>query len=858
LTVTTSAALAGTYGMQALINSTSARYVQDTIPYTETHYRARFYFDPNSSTMANNNAYYLFYGYTGSSTVVLRVEFGFTTAGGYRVRINALNNASTWTNSAWVNVTDAAHYFELDWQSGTSGRVDWWIDGVAQTAVTGFDNSARRIDQVRLGTVAGLDSGTTGTVYFDAFESRRQTAIGSGTALPDAIFADDFESGGFGYWSANTGVSVTTAASLAPAGTRGMSVPLASATTAKYVTSAAPAVEPRFRARFYFDSNSIVMANNADHVIFYGDSGTTPVIQVDLGYTTAGGYRLRARIRDNSSTWNNSAWVNVTDSPHFVEVDWQSATSGSLGWWIDGTSQSPPANINNSARKIDRVRLGAVANVDSTTNGTLYFDAFESRRQTYIGPFAGGLVATNIVYDYDPLYRLTAADYADGSFFRYTYDAVGNRQTEVTQAGTTTYTYDIANRLTSVGGVTYTWSDNGNLLSDGASTYTYTHANRLASVVQGANTYSFAYNGLGDRLRQTVNGSPTNYTLDLAAGLTQVLADGANTYLYGLTRIGEEQTGGWQYHLGDALGSVRQLTNPAAAVTLARSYEPFGDTLTSAGAGATSFQFTGEQRDGTGLTYLRARYYATTTGRFTIEDTWEGEPRRPSSYNRWLYAYANPITLNDATGRQPTSNLTDISGYAEGRVFTISTGTFWFIEGREVVYDFHTMERARFTFRNAYTPTGLCPGADIGIADYFTLIYWFDAEGLLGDWSGDVLSGQIGLDIPVPIPELAFLSGGFGLAPFSSVSDNIPLPDLDVVGLDVYISGSFGASFPVYLSVFMIQTTFSGGFEEYGDNIDKMKRDILAGDNSPGLLLPQIAREHAAGWAEEYYASHHQ
>ncbi|MGH7908470.1 MAG: hypothetical protein ACRENW_01320, partial [Thermodesulfobacteriota bacterium] len=201
------------------------------------------------------------------------------------------------------------------------------------------------------------------------------------------------------------------------------------------------------------------------------------------------------------------------------------------------------------------------------------------------------VLTTSIAYDYDPLYRLTAADYNGGTtFFHYTYDAVGNRQTEVTQSGTTTYAYDIANRLISVGGVTYTWSNNGNLLSDGASTYTYTHANRLASVVQGANTTTFAYNGLGDRLRQTVNGSPTSYTVDLAAGLTQVLSDGTNNYLYGLERIGEEQPADWHYHLGDALGSVRQLANPAASVTLARNYEPFGDSLTSIGTGATAFQ----------------------------------------------------------------------------------------------------------------------------------------------------------------------------------------------------------------------------------------------------------------------------
>lgn len=30
-------------------------------------------------------------------------------------------------------------------------------------------------------------------------------------------------------------------------------------------------------------------------------------------------------------------------------------------------------------------------------------------------------------------------------------------------------------------------------------------------------TYDFAYNGLGDRLRQTVNGAATEYTLDIAS-----------------------------------------------------------------------------------------------------------------------------------------------------------------------------------------------------------------------------------------------------------------------------------------------------------------------------------------------------
>jgi hypothetical protein len=46
----------------------------------------------------------------------------------------------------------------------------------------------------------------------------------------------------------------------------------------------------------------------------------------------------------------------------------------------------------------------------------------------------------------------------------------------------------------------------------------------------GLTATTFAYNGLGDRVNQTVAGVVTTYTLDLNTGLTQVLEDGANTY----------------------------------------------------------------------------------------------------------------------------------------------------------------------------------------------------------------------------------------------------------------------------------------------------------------------------------------
>jgi len=271
-------------------------------------------------------------------------------------------------------------------------------------------------------------------------------------------------------------------------------------------------------------------------------------------------------------------------------------------------------------------------------------------------------IVTTISYAYDPLGRLTAADYSSGEFFHYTYDAVGNRLTQDTLAGTNTYAYDVANRLSSVAGVPYVWDANGNLLSDGVSTYTYNAANRLIEISNQSSVSSYQYNGLGDRMQQTIDSVLTNYTLDLNTSLTQVLADSTNVYLYGLSRIGEQQSSGWAYHHGDALGSVRQLSDPTGAVTLAQSYAPYGDVLNSAGDGVSVWQFTGEARDATGLTYLRARYLDSGVGRFISRDTWGGDFNRPLSLNRWGYVEGNPVNLIDPSGRIPCSTCQQMSG----------------------------------------------------------------------------------------------------------------------------------------------------------------------------------------------------
>jgi len=81
--------------------------------------------------------------------------------------------------------------------------------------------------------------------------------------------------------------------------------------------------------------------------------------------------------------------------------------------------------------------------------------------------------------------------------------------------------------------------------------------------------------------------------------LTQVLTESTNTDLYGNVRISQHATQS-EYFLGDALGSVRQLTDPVSEVTLTQSYAPYGETVSSTGNGTSAYQFTGKMRDASG------------------------------------------------------------------------------------------------------------------------------------------------------------------------------------------------------------------------------------------------------------------
>ena len=164
------------------------------------------------------------------------------------------------------------------------------------------------------------------------------------------------------------------------------------------------------------------------------------------------------------------------------------------------------------------------------------------------------------------------------------------------------------------------------------------------------------------------------------------------SYTYGIDRIGSEDTA----YLYDGRGSVAQ-TLTADGLISEYSYGPYGELVArntydydSAVAGRydlaeeelfmrydeglardsegnivpggvsenfVGFAFNGEeQSQRTGLQYLRARYYDSSSGNFISMDSYEGSIMSPLSQNRYTYAENDPVNNFDPSGHISVKN----------------------------------------------------------------------------------------------------------------------------------------------------------------------------------------------------------
>ena len=107
------------------------------------------------------------------------------------------------------------------------------------------------------------------------------------------------------------------------------------------------------------------------------------------------------------------------------------------------------------------------------------------------------------------------------------------------------------------------------------------------------------------------------------------------------------------YYHNDLTGSPVAATDEQGNVIWRKEYSPYGEELNQEQQ-PDHRGFTGHVHDADlGLTYMQARYYDPTLGRFLAVDPAAVNPEVPFSFNRYAYANNNPYKFMDPDGRVP-------------------------------------------------------------------------------------------------------------------------------------------------------------------------------------------------------------
>lgn len=269
-------------------------------------------------------------------------------------------------------------------------------------------------------------------------------------------------------------------------------------------------------------------------------------------------------------------------------------------------------------------------------------------------------------FTYDALYRLTAATGPYGTL-EYAYDSVGNRTTETSNLGVTNYTYN-ANRLLSSSGVkafSFTFDNNGNSTAENQRQYVYNQNQRLIRAVEGMTTLGeYGYNGNGQRVKKTVNGTTTYFIYDQRGNLIEG-ADGNNTpasdYVYlestPVARLDMQPTEEIYFYHTDHLGTPMLMTDELGVEVWEVEYLPFGEEYAITGTITNNLRFPGQYYDAeTGNHQNWHRDYKPEIGRYVQKDP----IGLKGGVNLYTYVENNSVNRTDPLGLSSATGTWDI------------------------------------------------------------------------------------------------------------------------------------------------------------------------------------------------------
>ena len=312
-----------------------------------------------------------------------------------------------------------------------------------------------------------------------------------------------------------------------------------------------------------------------------------------------------------------------------------------------------------------------------------------------------------ISYKYDDEERIIeVTDTIDGTV-SYTYDALGQLETETKDGVTTKFEYDnygnitakgvvdeageIAEAtkisyvygndtwkdlLTSYNGQSITYDAQGNPTSYLGHTLTWEKGRQLKKFVKSDGTViDYTYNANGIRTSKKVNGVKHEYTLDGTKILRETWNGNTLVHLYdnegGVCGILYNNVP--YYFIKNLQGDVIAIVNKDAQTVARYSYDAWGAvtnavTYTELTDGVdiatiNPFRYRGYYYDEEiGLYYLQSRYYNPSTGRFINGDTLLScdIDKRSLATNAFVYSTNNPINESDYAGNIPWKKIGEV------------------------------------------------------------------------------------------------------------------------------------------------------------------------------------------------------
>ena len=179
-------------------------------------------------------------------------------------------------------------------------------------------------------------------------------------------------------------------------------------------------------------------------------------------------------------------------------------------------------------------------------------------------------------------------------------------------------------------------------------------------MTDGESSYTYAYDGDGNRISKTVNGETTEFVyvdgklLGLQKGQDklQFLYDETDT-AYGFIHNGMP----YYYDInlqGEIVGILDRNNNYVVTYI----YDVWGALVYVAGDYSVGFLNPLRYRgyfydDETGFYYLQSRYYDPEVGRFINSDRYVSTGQGVLGYNMFAYCNNNPVLLRDSTGSRP-------------------------------------------------------------------------------------------------------------------------------------------------------------------------------------------------------------